>query len=67
MPKSERALRVLRVWTSLSASEKNEVVEGIQTLANGTLAEKVLINESIAKGTGISLGPTDGKCPYCGR
>jgi len=61
---NQGAPRSLGVRTSLSASERNEVIDGINTFLHGTETEKVL-NDSIAQGTRIPLGPTDGKCPCC--
>ncbi|MDA8503802.1 hypothetical protein NNO02_15235 [Citrobacter sp. Awk 2] len=71
---SDKAKRVLAIWTSLTEAEREEAVELINEFQNANEKRKEEIamesfNESasLRKSTTMNFGPLGGGCPYCGK
>ena len=71
---SDKAKRVLAVWTTLSAVERKEAIELINNYERADENRKKEIateslNESrtLQKSTTVNFGPLGGGCPYCGK
>ena len=71
---SGNAKRVLAVWSSLTAVERDEAVRLINEYQNSDEKRKKEIameslNESrmIRKSNTMNFGPLGGGCPYCGN
>lgn len=54
--------RTLKAVQALTPSQKEELRRSLRGYV-----EKGVLEESIRKEAGISMGPLDGTCPYCGK
>lgn len=54
--------RMIKAFESLTAAQRAEFLKSIQNYeVRGAL------EESVRKDASISMGPLNGRCPYCGR
>ncbi|HCI4281135.1 TPA: hypothetical protein NO555_004486 [Klebsiella variicola subsp. variicola] len=71
---SDKAKRVLAVWSTLTKAERDEAIKLINNFQNSDEKRKEEIalesfNESasLRKSTTMNFGPLGGGCPYCGK
>ena len=71
---SDKAKRILAVWTTLSPDEREDAVKLINEYQNADSVRRNEIateslNESrtLQKSTTVNFGPLGGGCPYCGK
>jgi hypothetical protein len=72
---SDKAKRVLTVWSSLTAAEREEAVKLINEYQNADeKRRKEMAMESLSESralqksaTTMNFGPLGGGCPYCGK
>lgn len=64
---SEKMVRVLKGFSSLSYEERTAVLNKIQEY-QGNIEKRASILENFSAQAGVDLGPTNqGGCPCCGR
>lgn len=59
--------RALRVYLSLSSSDRDELKRQIDRFERATSWDQRQIREDLDVITKVATGPMSGACPYCGR
>lgn len=60
---NEKIKKLILIYTELDVEERKQVRELIQQFEGKSFPERRTFSEGLSK----SLGPTNSRCPYCGK